>query len=106
VPNQQLQAYATYGWRGWFATVEGLTAGGMYMDDANSLRSANWEVMNARVGGRLTVGGMALAPVFAMSNLFDRQYAGSIVVNAAAGRYFEPAPGRTVYAGLTIGVGR
>lgn len=106
VPNQQLQAYATYGWRGWFATIEGQTAGGMYMDDANSRRSGSWEVMNARVGGRLAVARMSLAPVVAVSNLFDRQYAGSIVVNAAAGRYFEPAPGRTVYAGLTVGVGR
>ena len=107
VPNQQLQGYATWNWRGWFATVEGQTAGGMYMDDANSLRPASWEVMNARVGGRSRVRRrVACSPVVAVSNLFDRTYAGSIVVNAAAGRYFEPAPGRTVYAGLTVSAGR
>jgi iron complex outermembrane recepter protein len=106
VPNQQVQGFATYNWRGWFATVEGQPAGGMYMNDANNLRSAGWEVMNARLGGRIAVGDLALQPVVAVSNLFDRGYAGSIVVNAAAGRYFEPAPGRTVYAGLTVSVGR
>ena len=106
VPNQQFSGYSTWNWRGWFATVEAQTAGGMYMEDANSLRSPSWEVMNARVGGRVVVGDLSLAPVVAVSNLFDRTYAGSIVVNAAAGRYFEPAPGRTVYAGLTVGVGR
>jgi iron complex outermembrane recepter protein len=106
VPNQQLQGYATYNWRGWFATVEGQTAGGMFMDDANTLRSSGWEVMNARVGGRVTIGDASFTPVFAVSNLFDRAYAGSIVVNAAAGRYFEPSPGRTIYAGLTLGAGR
>ena len=106
VPNQQLQGYATLDWRGWFATVEGQTQGGMYMDDANSLRSASWEVMNARVGGRVTLGALSFAPVVAVSNLFDRTYAGSIVVNAAAGRYFEPSPGRTIYAGLTLAAGR
>jgi iron complex outermembrane receptor protein len=78
----------------------------MYMDDANSLRSGSWEVANLRVGGRFGVGDMALTPVFAVSNLFDRAYAGSIVVNAAAGRYFEPSPGRTIYAGLTVAAGR
>ena len=57
VPNQQLQGYATYNWRGWFATVEGQTAGGMFMDDANTLRASGWEVLNARVGGRVTIGG-------------------------------------------------
>jgi iron complex outermembrane recepter protein len=106
VPNQQVQGYATWNWRGWFATVEGQASGGMYMDDANSLRSGGWEIMNTRVGGRLPIGDVTLAPVVAVSNLFDRTYAGSIVVNAAAGRYFEPAPGRTIYAGLTVGVGR
>jgi len=106
VPIQQLQGYATWNWRGWFATVEGQTQGGMYMDDANSRRSGSWEVANLRVGGRFGVGDMALTPVFAVSNLFDRAYAGSIVVNAAAGRYFEPSPGRTIYAGLTVAAGR
>jgi iron complex outermembrane receptor protein len=106
VPIQQLQGYATYNWRGWFATLEGQTQGGMYMDDANSLRSSSWEVMNARLGGRIVFGDVAFSPVFAVSNLFDRTYAGSIVVNAAAGRYFEPAPGRTIYGGLSIAAGR
>jgi iron complex outermembrane receptor protein len=106
VPNQQLQGYATWNWRGWFATLEGQTQGGMYMDDANALRAASWEVMNARVGGRVALGSVAFSPVFAVSNLFDRTYAGSIVVNAAAGRYFEPAPGRTIYAGLSVAAGR
>jgi len=106
VPNQQMQGYVTHNWRGWFFTLEGQTQGGMYMDDANRLRSGSWEVMNARVGGRIALGDVAFSPVFAMSNLFDRTYAGSIVVNAPANRYFEPAPGRTVYAGLSIAAGR
>jgi hypothetical protein len=92
--------------RGWFATLEGQTAGGMFMDDANTLRSSGWEVMNARVGGRVSIGTVSLAPVVAVSNLFDRTYAGSIVINAAGGRYFEPSPGQTFYAGLTVGLGR
>ena len=50
VPNQQLQGYATYNWRGWFATVEGQTQGGMFMDDGNTLRSSSWEVANVRRG--------------------------------------------------------
>jgi iron complex outermembrane recepter protein len=106
VPNQQLQGYATWRWRGWFATIEGQTQGGMYMDDANTLRSAAWEVMNTRLGGRIALGAVAFTPVLSVANLFDRTYAGSIVVNAAAGRYFEPAPGRTIYAGMTVAAGR
>jgi iron complex outermembrane receptor protein len=106
VPIQQLQGYATVARRGWFVTLEGQTQGGMYMDDANTLRSAAWEVVNARTGGRIALGNVAFTPTLSVANLFDRAYAGSIVVNAAAGRYYEPAPGRTVYAGVSIAAGR
>jgi iron complex outermembrane receptor protein len=106
VPNQQFQGYATWRWRDWSATLEGITAGGAFLDDANAARSSGYEVMNARLGGRIAVGQVALTPVVAISNLFDRTYAGAIVTNAAAGRYFEPAPGRTVYAGLSLGTRR
>jgi iron complex outermembrane receptor protein len=33
--------------------------------------------------------------------LFDKQYAGSVIVNEGNSRFFEPAPGRTWAAGLT-----
>jgi len=33
-------------------------------------------------------------------------YVGSVVINAAAGRYYEPAPGRSVYIGLSLGAAR
>lgn len=34
-------------------------------------------------------------------NLFDRCYAGSVIVNEGNSRSFEPAPGRTWLAGLS-----
>jgi iron complex outermembrane receptor protein len=37
-----------------------------------------------------------------INNLFDKKYNGSVVPNAAGDRYFEPAPGRSWYAGLRI----
>ena len=35
-----------------------------------------------------------------VDNLFDRHYAGSLIVNERNGRYFEPAPGRNWAVGL------
>ena len=103
VPNQQFQGYATLRWRDWSASLEGITAGSAFLDDANSARSQRYELVNARFTGAVGVGPVSFTPVLAITNLFDRNYAGSLVTNAAAGRYFEPAPGRTVYAGLSIG---
>ncbi len=36
----------------------------------------------------------------AVGNLFDRRYAGSVIVNEGNRRYYEPAPDRNVTAGI------
>jgi iron complex outermembrane receptor protein len=47
-----------------------------------------------------------LAPVFGVYNLFNRRYVSSVAVNATGGKYFEPAPGRILFVGLTLAAGR
>jgi iron complex outermembrane receptor protein len=41
-----------------------------------------------------------------IQNIFDRSYSSSLSVNAARGKYFEPAPGRTFLVGLSVGASR
>ena len=54
----------------------------------------------ARTGGSLR-----LRPFLGFNNVFNRSYVGSVVINAARGRYFEPAPGRNMYLGFSLGAG-
>ncbi len=42
------------------------------------------------------------APVSGLNNVFNRQYVSSIVANASEGKYSEPSPGRTWFAGLSV----
>jgi iron complex outermembrane recepter protein len=35
--------------------------------------------------------------------VFDARYIGSVIVNEANGRFFEPAPGRSWLAGVDLG---
>jgi iron complex outermembrane receptor protein len=37
-----------------------------------------------------------------IDNVFDEAYNGSVVPNAFGDRYFEPAPGRTVFGGVRL----
>lgn len=112
IPVQRLEASTTWRWRGTFATVEALVQGGVYVDDANRTRVAGYEVLNLRLGGTAVFSRLWLSTVVSMQNVFNRSYVSSIVVNALApegapasqARYYEPAPGRTIFAGLTIGV--
>lgn len=106
IPVQQLQASATWRWRALFATVEALAQGDAYADDANRTRLAGYEVVHARLGGTAGFGWPWLSPIVSVQNIFDRRYVSSVVVNAAGGRFFEPAPRRAIFAGLTVGLGR
>jgi iron complex outermembrane receptor protein len=106
IPQQLFQGSATYRLGRAYATLEGITAGSLFVDDANTTRSAGYEVMNVRVGGTAVFGKPWFAPVVGVQNLFDRAYVSSVAINAAGGRYYEPAPGRTYFVGLTAAVGR
>ena len=46
-------------------------------------------------GSRLSIG---------INNVFDRRYAGSVIVGDTNGRFFEPAPGRNWFIGASIDV--
>ena len=58
----------------------------------------------------------AVSGFVGVNNLFNKHYVGSVVINAARirvgpgqfipGRYYEPAPGRNLYVGFSLGAGR
>jgi iron complex outermembrane receptor protein len=102
IPVHQLQASLTWRWKGAFLTTEGLASSRVFVDDGNTASAAGWAIANVRVGGRVPIAGAAVTPVAALQNVFDRRYAGSVVVNAAGGRYYEPAPERTISIGVSV----
>jgi iron complex outermembrane recepter protein len=103
IPGSLLQGSATYKWRSLFVTAEGRMQTHVFVNDANSTDASGFLVMNARVGGYSLFGRPWLSPVFGVNNIFNRTYIGSIVANASAGKYFEPSPGRTWFAGVAVG---
>lgn len=74
-----------------------------YGDDANTARVGGRTVADLRLYHRgIRSGGTVFRPYVELRNLFDVMYSASIVVNARGGRYFEPAAGRHVMAGLAV----
>jgi iron complex outermembrane receptor protein len=106
IPVHQLQAALTQRWRPLFATAEVVASSRQHVDDLNSSSAAGWAVANARAGGLISIGGAQLQAVVGVNNVFNRRYAGSIVINATGGRYYEPAPERSVSVGVTVATGR
>lgn len=106
IPVSQLEGSATYRHRRGYLTLEGEAVSSAYADDANTVRAPGYGLMNLRLGAEGLLGEPWFSPVVGVYNVFDRHYAGSLAINAAGGKYYEPAPGRTISVGLSMGVGR
>ncbi len=74
-------------------------------EDGNDPAFANEAatVMDARLLYRARIGDWLATPFIALNNVTDTRYNASVVVNAVGRRYFEPAPGRNLYLGVTLG---
>jgi iron complex outermembrane receptor protein len=91
---------------GLWAEVETTHASGYLVDDTLSVRTNPWWATNVRVGWRGPLAGARVESFVGVTNAFNRFYVGSVSINAARGRYYEPAPGRGVYVGFEFGAGR
>jgi iron complex outermembrane receptor protein len=106
IPEQQIQAAATWHLQHAYVVGEAMAKSQVFVNDANSAAAPSFAVYNARIGGTAVLGKPWLAPVFGVQNLFDKHYIGSVAVNAAgatiaATKFYEPAPGRTWFIGLS-----
>lgn len=65
------------------------------MNDANSDAAPSFTTVAVHTGYVFDLRGWTLSATARIENLFDRRYAGSVIVDESNGRYFEPAPGAT-----------
>jgi len=72
----------------------------LYVNDVNSDQASGYAVANLSLAHTFQVGSTKPRVFARVDNLFDRQYAGSVIVNEANARYFEPALGRTWLVGV------
>ncbi len=102
VPRSVL--YGELAWRhapsGFVTALEAQRAAKVWVDDANTDSADAHSVVNWRFGFDWRPSGWRISPYVRIDNLLDRRYVGSIIVNAANGRYYEPAPGRAWFAGV------
>lgn len=71
-----------------------------YVNDINSDAAPGYAVFNVRTSYEFRAGRATMYLFGRIDNLFDKNYAGSVIVNDGNGRFFEPAPGRRFFVGL------
>lgn len=91
--------------RPFWVEVQQTHSSGYYVNDTLSTRTAPWWATNVRAGWEGKAAGVRLSPFVGLNNAFNHLYVSSVVINAARDRYYEPAPARNFYVGLSVGAG-
>ncbi|WP_415258993.1 TonB-dependent receptor family protein [Thauera phenylacetica] len=100
-----LTAYAELAWKplaGLELAGEALYRGKVYVNDLNDKpRAPAYTLFNLRLSAEQRQGPWTFGQLLRVDNVFDRKHVGSVVVGDSNGRYYEPGPERSVYAGVS-----
>ena len=89
--------------RNWNAALEWQALSATPASDRVADELPGYAIWNLRWQKRFTPRGFGLASALVrVDNLLDRRYSGSAIVNDGARRYYESAPGRSVWVGVDL----
>ncbi len=91
-----------FGGGGFNARWETIYNGELFADNANDVEIDAYHVSNLRLGYDRFSRDWEFAAFVGVNNLFDESYNSNIRINALGGRYYEPAPERNAFAGITL----
>lgn len=98
--------YGELGWRyapfGLSTALEARWVDKVFTNDLNDESADAYTVVNWRLGFEQKFGGLRLTEFARVDNIFDEEYVGSVIVNEASRRYYEPAPGTNYTAGVSV----
>ncbi|MBV4411316.1 TonB-dependent receptor [Enterobacteriaceae bacterium YMB-R22] len=87
---------------GWYASASLRYTGSVEANDANTARAPSYTTAGLNTGYKWLHKAWTFDLFSHIDNLFDKIYAGSVIVNEGNGRYYEPAPGRHYGIGATV----
>lgn len=76
---------------------------GMYVNDANSDKTADYTVLNAGLGFDMTFGKFNLLISGGVNNIADKVYVGFININSTRREYYEAGEPQNFYGGINLG---
>ncbi len=76
---------------------------GMYVDDANSELTSDYDVLNASLGLDFIFGKFDILASLGVNNIFDKTYVGFVNINSSDRRFYEAGEPRNFYGGINLG---
>ncbi|NNP67766.1 TonB-dependent receptor [Acinetobacter sp. Ac_5812] len=99
------QAFIGLAWKpeqGFYAGADVQYMDKVYIDDINSDAAPSYTVASVYTGYTWKFADWGVNSFARVDNLFDKNYAGSVIVNDSNSRFFEPADGRNWSAGIKV----
>ncbi|WP_433847260.1 TonB-dependent receptor family protein [Acinetobacter proteolyticus] len=99
------QAFLGLAWKpeqGFYAGADAQYMDKVYVDDVNSDTAPSYTVASIYTGYAWKYADWGINGFARIDNLFDKNYAGSVIVNDSNSRFFEPADGRNWSAGIKV----
>ena len=86
------------------AGVELVRAGRLYANDTNTASAEGYAIWHLKASHGWALGQGNITAYARIDNVGDKAYVGSVIVNQAAGQFYEPAPGRNWTLGARLNV--
>jgi iron complex outermembrane receptor protein len=88
----------------WLFAAEGIAVGPVTVNDSGSESAPGHALLHVEIAREWNRGGGRLRAFARLDNLLDKASIGSVIVNEGNARYYEPAPGRSLWLGLQWGI--
>jgi len=103
IPQDLLHlSFTWFGDPGLYARWGTTYTGEMFADNTNQIIVGSSSVSDIRFGHNGFYDDWEVASFLGVNNLFNEDYNNNIRINAFGGRYYEPAPERNIYIGITV----
>lgn len=99
------QAYGEIRWKyeplGFHTALEGRYNSKVYVNDRNTDAASSYAIFNVRAGFEQLISNWMFKEFIRIENLADKEFIGSVRINDANSRFFEPAAERNYLLGLS-----
>ena len=93
--------------KGFYLKANSYMASKIFLNDANTAAADTYQIIGLRLGFIFSIHDKTKINLYAgADNLLDETYSLGNDINAAGGRYYNAAPGRNFYAGISFDLGR
>lgn len=87
---------------GFHANLSANMVSAQFAENENLVEVEGYQLLNMRMGYVFDFRASKIRPYLGVNNILNQEYTDNVRINAFGGRFFEPAPGISIYGGLQL----